>query len=194
MTAWRPRQRLSGLQLWEAQTRNSISVIARRVGLVSALVVAAACSWHEPARAQVSNDHLIVPWERIGPVALGMTAAELIHILGHPTNEGLGPLDLAVDVYNWKDNFSVTVKKGGSYATQICVLNPAYSTVQGVHPGSTDVSVLALLGEPQNSKVSTAWWKLSYTNLYWPGLMVSIHLKGFDTNHQVWEICVNHFA
>jgi hypothetical protein len=171
---------------------------AKRVGLVLALLAAAICALHGSSQAQVrndqQNDHLIVPWERIGPVALGMPVAEVIRILGEPTNIGLGPLDLGVDVYNWKDNFSLTVKKGASYVTQVCVLNPAYSTTQGIRPGSTELSVTALMEQPQNAKIYNAWWRFSYTNLYWHGLMVSIHLKGFETNHAVWEVCVNHFA
>jgi hypothetical protein len=180
---------------WGYKTRNIIEVIfSRRVGPVLALLVAT-LSLREQAQAQAQNDHLIVPWERIGPIALGMTAPELIRIMGEPTSRKHGPLDRGVDVYNWKDSLSATVTKDSLYVTQICTLSQAYATAQGVHPGSTDLSVSALLGQPQNSKVHSAWWGPSYTNLYWPGLMISIHLKGFDdTNHLVWEVCVNHFA
>jgi hypothetical protein len=169
-------------------------VVSRRVGLALVLLVATTLSAHAQAQAPTQNDHLIVPWERIGPLALGMTVPELISIMGEPTSTSRGPLDRGVDVYTWKNDLSATFTKHGLYVTQICTFSPAYATAEGVHPGSTDLSVTALMGEPQNSRVFSAWWGLSYTNLYWPGLMLSIHLKGFDTNHVVWKVCVNRFA
>jgi hypothetical protein len=141
------------------------------------------------AQAQTDNDHLIVPRQRIGAVALDETAAELIGKLGEPDSVWPG----SVKFYNW-DGLSATVTKDGSYATQICATSPLYAAAQGVHPGSTDRSVTDLLGPPRYARVFTAWWALSYTDLYWPGLTVSIHLKGFEANNQVWKICVNHSA
>jgi hypothetical protein len=114
--------------------------------------------------------------------------------MGNPTTTKFGPLNLGVDVYVWNDEISATVTEDSSYVTQICTFIPAYTTAQGVHPGSTDASVAAILGQPRNSRVHSAWYGVSYTNLYWPGLMISIHLKGFDTNHQVWEACVRRFV
>ncbi len=160
-----------------------------RVGLVLALLAAAALSPAAQAEIPVSNDHLIVPWKRIGPVALGMTTGELIRVMGEPVSKWPG----VVDVYNWHD-VSATVTKDGLWATQICTLNPAYATAEGVHPGSTDDALTALLGRPKYSRMFHGWWRFTYTNLYWPRLMVSVHLRGFATNHAVWKICVNHFS
>ena len=80
----------------------------------------------------------------------------------------------------------------GSYVTQICALDPTYATANGVRPGATDLSVTSLLGQPKSSRVYRGWWKLSYTNLFWPGLMVSIPLVGFEKNNWVRLVCVNH--
>jgi hypothetical protein len=157
-------------------------------------IVAATASLCEVAIAQDATDYLIVPWKRLGPIELGMTAAELLRIMGDPTSTKHGPLDRGVDVYNWKDGLSATITKDGLYVTQICSFNPNYATAQGVHVGSTDLSVVALLGKPRNSRVHSAWWGPSYTDLYWPGLMLSVHLRGFDINHSVWKVCVNGFA
>jgi len=167
------------------------AVVARRLGPALALLAGAILSLCALADAQVQNDHRIVPWERVGPVELGMSAAELFGVMGRPTYTMRGALDRAVDVYTWKDDLSVTLKKDASYVTQICALNPAYRTAEGVHPGSTDQSVAALLEQPQSSKVHKAWWRQSYTDLYWRGLMISIPLTGFDTNHLVRIVCVN---
>jgi hypothetical protein len=141
------------------------------------------------AQAQTPNDHLIVPWQRIGPMSVGMSAADLVHSMGPPASRQPGE----VVTYKWPD-VSATVTEDGLWATQICTFDPADVTVEGVHVGSTDLSVTKLLGKPRYSRVSTAWWGPSFANLYWPGLMISAHLKGFEVNHAVWKICVNQFA
>jgi hypothetical protein len=82
----------------------------------------------------------------------------------------------------------------GMSATALAQMMGTYMTVQGLHVGSTDLSVVASLGKPKYSRVFSAWWGPSYSNLYWPGMMMSAHLKGYDNNHSVWKICVNHFA
>lgn len=168
--------------------RNIVNVIApKRAGLFRFLVatVLALCG-----QAQAQNDHLIVPWQRIGPIELGMTAADLIRIMGEPTQTSRGPPS-GISVFNWKNDLSVYIKMDGSYVTQICALDPAYATANGVHPGATDLSVTNLLGQPKSSRVYRGWWKLSYTNLFWPGLMVSIPLAGFEKNNWVRMVCVN---
>jgi hypothetical protein len=175
------------------KARNFIDVIiCRPVGLVLALLFAVTLLLCEQAQAQ--NDRLIVPWKRVGPVELGMTAADLFRILGDPTQTIREPPDRDVTVYEWNNDLSVYVKKDGSYVTQICARSLVYATAEGVHPGSTELSVTALLGEPRNLKVYRGWWKLSYANLYWPGLMISMPLTGFDPNHVVWAVCVNQFS
>ena len=60
-----------------------------------------------PLSARAENDHLIVPRRRIGPVSLGMTAADVMRILGEPTQTNSNPV---VTVYHWHDDLSVTVK------------------------------------------------------------------------------------
>ena len=157
-------------------------------GSIAALVVFAAALLC-PSLARAENDHLIVAWRRIGPAVLGMTADEVVRMLGEPTQTNRGPY---VTTYNWKDNLSVTAKTDGGYVTQICALSPDYATAQGLRPGLSDTSVRALMGEPQNSRVYHGWWKLSYIKLYWGGLLVNIPLMGFDNDHSVQSVCVNH--
>jgi hypothetical protein len=79
-----------------------------RVGLVLTLLAAVTLSHGAPARAQAQNDHLIVPWKRIGPVALDMSVAEMIDVMVEPASKWPG----VVDVYNWHD-VSATVTKDG---------------------------------------------------------------------------------
>ena len=165
-----------------------IVVVSRRIGLLVVFLLAYAISLCEQAQAQ--NDHLIVPWERIGPLELGMTAADLLSILGAPTQISRGPAD-GISIYNWKSDISVYIKTDGSYVTQICALNPIYATAAGVHPGLPDLSVTELMGPPKNARVFRGWWKLSYTDLFWPGLTVRVPLSGFETNNLVRAVCVN---
>jgi hypothetical protein len=159
--------------------------------LIAAFLVAAAVAFVAQARAE--TDHLIVPWQRIGPIALGMTTADLVRVMGEPTQILGGPRSTVL-IYNWKDDLSATIRTDVSFVTQVCALSPAYATAQGVHPGSTDVSVTGLLGEPQNSRVHSTWWKLSYADLFWGGLMIRVPLSGFDQNHVARTVCVNHNA
>lgn len=165
--------------------------VVYRIGFGSALLVAVTVALCGSAPAE--NDRLIVPWRRIGPVELGMSRADLVRVLGEPTHTMGGPPD-GVSIYNWRDDLSITIKTDGSYVTQICALSPAYATAEGVRPGLADVSVTALLGQPESSRVYTRWWRLSYTNLFWPGLMISIPLTGFAANHTVRAVCVNRSA
>lgn len=154
-------------------------------------VVAAALTLTGAARAD--NDHLIVPWQRVGPITLGMSTAELVHAMGEPTRTMGGPPH-TFSVYYWREDLSATISKDGDFVTQVCALSPAYGTAEGVRPGSTDAAVTALLGEPQSSRLYKSWWRMSYTNLSWGGLMISIPLTGFSNNHVVRTVCVNHNA
>src|SRR5580692_4587067 len=113
------------LHSWGVKVHKFIKVIApKQLGLLGFLV-AAVLAFYEHAQAQ--NDHLIVPWQRIGPIELGMTAADLIRILGEPTQTSRGPPG-GISVYSWKNDLSVYIKMDGSYVTQICALDPAYAT------------------------------------------------------------------
>jgi hypothetical protein len=154
------------------------------------LLLLAAAALLMPVQVRADNDHLIVPWRRIGPISLGMTAADAVRILGEPTQKNGSPV---VTTYHW-DNLSVTVKTDSSYVTQICAVSPDYATAQGLHPGLEDTEVTKLMGEPQNSRLYRGWWKMSYMNLFWGGLMVNIPLTGFSTSHSVRSICVNNSA
>ncbi len=154
------------------------------------LIFALALTHSAQAQVPVQNDHLIVPSKRIGPAALGMATDELIRVMGEPKSKRLG----LVDVYDWGDDLSATVTKDGLWTTQLCTFSSAYATAEGVHPGSTADTVTALLEQPKSSREFNGWWRYSYSNLYWTGLMISVHLKGYATNHAVWKICVNHFS
>jgi hypothetical protein len=120
---------------------NKVAVLSRVALFLSFLMAAFLSLWNQ---AQAQNDHLIVPWER-GPIELGMAAGGLIRIKGKLTQTSRGPAD-GISVYSCKDDLSIYIKIDGSYVTQICVIDPVYTTDKGVHPGSAHPSVIALLG------------------------------------------------
>ena len=151
------------------------------------LVCAATLLW--PGETRAENDHLIMPWQRVGPITLGMSAEDAIRVLGQPTQSNRAR---STTTYYWKDDLSVTALTDSSYVTQICALSPDYATAQGLRPGMPDASVSALIGEPESSHVYHAWWTHSYIKLFWGGLMVNVPLTGFDNNHSVQSVCVNH--
>jgi len=165
------------------------SKVSKPVHCVLSLLVIAALLL--PLPVQADNDHLIVPWRRVGPIALGMTAADVIRILGEPTQKNGGPV---VTTYHWQDELSVTVKTDTLYVTQICAVSADYATAQGLRPGLPETAVTQLMGDPQNSRLYRGWWKMSYTNLFWGGLTVSIPQTGFNANHAIRSICVNNNA
>ena len=139
----------------------------RRLGLVLAFLVGLRSGACEQARRRMTIGS---SRGSDGPIELGMTAADLARTKGDPTQTSRGPTG-GISVYTWKNDLSVYIKSDGSYVTQICALDPAYATAVGVHPGMPDVSVTALLGQPKSSRVYRGWWRLSYTNLFWPGLI-----------------------
>ena len=108
------------------------NIVPRRLGLILAFLATSAFVHCEQAQAQ--NDHLIVPWERIGPVVLGMTAADLTRIKGDPTQTSRGPTG-GISVYTWKNDLSVYIKSDGSYVTQICAARFGLCDRHGCAPG-----------------------------------------------------------
>src|SRR5581483_336450 len=142
---------------------------SKRIGLV---LLAMAAMLPAGAQAQTPNDDLIVPWKRIGPIAVGMSAADLIRALGEPSTITPG----TVEVYTW-GALTATVTKDKLWTTQVCTFAPRYATAEGIRPGSTESDVIKLLGKPKYARVFNGFWRFSYSDLYWPGMLVSVHLK-----------------
>src|SRR5580698_5446615 len=112
--------------------------VTSKFAVFTAALFAIAAALLCPGLARVENDHLIVPWQRIGPVTLGMTADDVVRVLGEPTQKNQRSF---VTVYYWKDDLTVTVKAEDSYVTEICALSPDYATARGLRPGMSDTSV-----------------------------------------------------
>src|SRR5579872_3917943 len=63
------------------------------------------------ASAQAFNDHQIVPGQRIGPVTLGMTAADLYRVMGEPKSSFT--YNNGGSTYGWSDGLSVSIQPNG---------------------------------------------------------------------------------
>ena len=100
--------------------------------------------------APAPNDNLIVPGERVGPIALGMTEAQLAAAMGGP-GEVLhqGP----ATTYSWGQ---VAAEIGDTLpgVGMITVNDPRYDTPGHVHVGLAAPAAAAVLGQP-NRKTST---------------------------------------
>jgi hypothetical protein len=91
------------------------------------------------------RDHAIVPGERIGPIALGMTATDLYRAMGEPKRvthvEGFGTWfefgELSARINDQTQKVSTISVQGGEFATS-----------DGVRIGSSELAVRAAYGGP----------------------------------------------
>ena len=100
--------------------------------------------------APAPNDNLIVPGERVGPIALGMTEAQLAAAMGGP-GEVLhqGP----VTTYSW-GQVTAEIADNSPGVETITVNDPRYDTPGHVRVGLAAPAAAAVLGQP-NKKTST---------------------------------------
>ncbi len=130
--------------------------------------------------AQAANDYKIVPGVRIGPVNLGMTAAQIYAAKGEPKSS-MSYTDGHFS-YDWGD-ISVQSDKAG----HVVVINPgngAYTTPDGLQIGSSELALQAKRPNP-------AWVKapLPEHNDYCfdDGLGVNTY-QGRITGMTVWSV------
>jgi hypothetical protein len=116
--------------------------------LLSALLMTFAVSGPLMA-AQATSDNLIVPGERVGPIALGMSQAQLTAAMGIAEVLHQG----SATTYSWGQ---VTAEIGDNSpgVETITVNDPRYDTPGHVHVGLAAVAAMAVLGQP-TKKTST---------------------------------------
>jgi hypothetical protein len=100
--------------------------------------------------APAPNDNLIIPGERVGPIALGMTEAQLTAAMGGP-GEVLhqGP----VTTYSW-GQVTAEIADNSPGVETITVNDQRYDTPGHVRVGLAATAAAAVLGQP-NKKTST---------------------------------------
>jgi len=89
--------------------------------------------------AQVANDRQIVPGARVGPVSLGMTAADLYRTMGEP--KSTMAFDDGGFKYEW--NEIVVLSDKGGHVAFISPTTGGYSLSPGLHIGSSELALQA---------------------------------------------------
>jgi hypothetical protein len=118
------------------------------VSLLSACGSAAVRPLPVPTAAPV-HDQVIVPGERIGPIAIGMKGATLLDAMGAPDstdrmkNAGIENYAAA--------GLEATVMDDSQQVISITTDSAQYATAEGVHIGSSDFEVRSRMGAPTTS-------------------------------------------
>ena len=117
--------------------------------LLSALLMTIAVAVAVMA-APATSDNLIVPGERVGPIALGMTEAQLAAAMGGPgevLHQG------TVTTYSW-GQVAAEIADSSPGVDLITVNDQRFDTPGHIHVGLAAPAVPAVLGQP-NKKTST---------------------------------------
>jgi hypothetical protein len=120
----------------------------RREWFLIAAMLAAGCAGRSgpPGPAAPVFDHAILPGKRVGPIALGITAAELERIAGRAssTTPGDGQVEYRYDGY------SAVVFDRTQRVASIVVTSSRYALLSGLSVGDTEGAVIEQLGAPCN--------------------------------------------
>jgi len=103
-----------------------------------------------PVMAAPAADNLIVPGERVGPIALGMTEAQLATAMGGPSavqHQG------TITIYSW-GQVTAEIADNSPGVETITVNDPRFDTPGHVHVGLAATAAAAVLGQP-DKKTST---------------------------------------
>jgi hypothetical protein len=115
-----------------------------RLVLAAALLALSAAD----ASAQ-SNDNLIVPGQRIGPVYIGMTSKNMKRVLGPP--DAAFRLSQNIYAYRWGDwknpRWWVYASRGGAFRIDTALGN--FKTVDGIGAGIPEEKITAKWGQPK---------------------------------------------
>ena len=100
--------------------------------------------------APAATDNLIVPGQRVGPIALGMTQAQLAAAMGSPgevLHQG------SATTYSW-GQVAAEIGDNSPGVDLITVNDPRYETPGHIRVGLASLAAAAVLGQP-NKKAST---------------------------------------
>jgi len=122
--------------------------------------------------AQPIFDSLIVPGVRIGPVAVGMSGAQLLQAVGSPASSNHAFTDGTWN--HFSNGIGAFVRDRDNRVIIVTSEDARYRTMEGVGPGVAELVVRSALGAP--TRVLDADYNQAriYTNLYYPGMAVAI--------------------
>jgi hypothetical protein len=134
--------------------------MARRIpaiGFAAALILLVFAGGTAHAQA----DMTIVVGERVGPVALGMTEAQLVAAAGQPQQMLMQGRDT---LYSW-GLVTARIPAGAMGVDEITVNDTRYLTDQRIHVGSTDTAVVASFGQPMKRATVSGLETLDYDGI-----------------------------
>ena len=111
--------------------------------------------------APAPRDTLIVPGERVGAIALGMTAMDLAGAAGTPPQTVQQGKDT---VFSWGD-VTAQISEGASGVDVITVNDPRYETSNHIRVGLASLAATAVLGYPEKRTGSPGLETLDYDGL-----------------------------
>ena len=113
------------------------------------------------AAAPAPRDTMIVPGERVGPIALGMTAMELAGAAGTPPQTLQQGRDA---IYSWGD-IAAQISEGAPGVDVITVNDPRYETANHIRVGLASLAATVVLGQPAKRSGSPGLETLDYEGL-----------------------------
>jgi hypothetical protein len=153
--------------------------------IVCTVAVSLGAFFGPAASGQTQADGLIIRNERVGPVRLGMTAGEVIVVLGQPRQSGFltdqhGYLNYCDGECSWPRRRLVVLTWGPRNEVFGITVQPEareYATPEGVTIGMSEMDVRIRLGNPSqriwDESAGSGFWRLLY-----PGLEIVIEGGG----------------
>lgn len=111
--------------------------------------------------APAPRDTMIVPGERAGPIALGMTPMELASAAGATPQTLQQGKDT---IYSWGD-IAAQISDGAPGVDVITVNDPRYETSNHIRVGLASPAAIAVLGQPAKRTGSPGLETLDYEGL-----------------------------
>jgi hypothetical protein len=128
--------------------------------VLAAILMSVALAVCANAAAPV-RDTLIVPGERVGPVALGMSPAELAQAVGSP---GDPQRQGSATIYSW-GQIVAEIGDASSGVALITVNDSRYETATHIRVGLAGLAVTGVLGPPANTTTQQGLVALAYDGM-----------------------------
>lgn len=113
-------------------------------------------------QAYAQSESVVVAGDRIGPIALGMSQADVLAALGNPIETTNGADGVWIS-YRYTD-FIVFVEAANGRVFQVGTYSAAFATAEGVHIGSAQLEVDARLRQShrRDNPGGASFWIYTY--------------------------------
>ena len=149
--------------------------------LVGAMLAAACAGQSGPGGTPTPVfDHAILPGKRVGPVSLGMTAADLTHVAGRPIAVVSGDGEFTYEY----DGYRAVIVERTQRVSSIIVTSGKYALLSGLSVGDADGAMNEQLGAPCEPD-PLARREVSRLRYQFRGLNVMVDTQGVVTAFEV---------